>query len=1075
MSPVDPARIEQLLQEALTHATHAERHRFLTNACGDDAGLWNAVWDLLRNHFGREPQPTVLLGAGAANPGVEDERPGDLLADCQLVQIVGEGVSTTVWSAERRAPATGVVAVKIINTGANEFLMRQAALKPALMLLEHPNIARVHDSGMTKAGKPFLVTEHVTGVPITQFCDDQKIPLATRVKLFLQICEAVHHVHEKGLAHGDLKPSNILVQWNEVAEPVFKITDLGFAQMMGTGIITAEGQPRTPPAYLAPEQIGTGKMDMKGDILALGVLLHELITGRQPFFPLPIVTQLEDLRRAVRDAVPMKASECLKALPKAQLTGIALARRMDPTRLVELLEVHFDNLLMRTVQKQPHARPESLLVVAEALQGYLKVAKEEELPPTDMGSTVGSFLERNRSLFVTGAALTFLLIAGVTLGGWLWLREQRKDPAVAARKRAQGEGRTGEFMEQMFASLTAEKMKGRDTSLIKEMLDDACGRLDSLKDSPESQARMQETIGLTYLAMSHTAQAQTHLHGALENRHEALGPEHPDTLRTMRELATVFKEQGRHVESEAMLRKTLAAQRRVLGENHKDTFVTITVLAAVCEAQDQPVTSEQLFSDLWKLQKKVLGPDHMETLGTLGNYAAFLTRQNRPEEALELQKEELERTQRTCGQRDPRTLVSMSITASAYEAAGQPSEAERLYTGAMAIMKQALGPDHPDTLNQMDQVAALQRRQGRPVEALKLHQEVLESRKRTLGAQHPDTLLAMRHVAEDLDADGKRPAAEAVQENVLEILRNTSGPEHADTLAQMEVLAGTYEGHGRHTEAVTLQREVLKVRRHTLGSSNPKTLRSMAQVARSLSIMGHKDEAEKAQAEVIECTEGALGTGDPDTLEQVHALALMQRQHGRHPAAEKTWAKVLQIQQKALGPDHPDTLHTMHCLGDTLAAQGRLPDAEKMYRQALEIDRARAQPNPISLADSTAHLGRFWLQTERAQAAEPLLRECLELRKKHQPDDWRLHSAESLLGGALFQLRKHAEAGPLLRSGHDGLQARQDTIPTEGRFHLRDSLDRMARYTEAADGPAAAAAWKHKLAEFDQARPLASR
>lgn len=1075
MSPVDPARIEQLLQEALTHASHAERHRFLTNACGDDAGLWNAVWDLLRSHFGRDPQQAGALGAGTAAPGMEDERPGDFLADYQLLQIVGEGVSTTIWSAERTAQTPALVALKITNIGANEFLMRQAALKPALMLLEHPNIGRMHDCGMTKAGKPFLVTDHVAGVPITQFCDDQKIPLAARVNLFLQVCEAVHHAHAKGLAHGDLKPSNILVQWDGDARPVFKITDFGFAQMMGAGVVTADGRPRTPPAYLAPEQIGTGKMDMKGDIHSLGVLLFELTTGRHPFMLPPLVNNLEDLRRSVRDALPMKASECLGALPKAQLTGIALARRVDPARLVELLEVHFDSLLMRMVQKKPQARPESLLVVADTLQGYLKVAKDDDPPRAEMGSTVGSHIERNRSLFVTAAALTFLLIGVMTLVGWLWVRKQEGDPVLASRQHARNESRTGEFMEHMFASLTPEKIKGRDTTLIKEMLDGAAARLETLDASAETEARIQETIGLTYLAMSHTSQAQTHLQGAVDNRHEALGPDHPDTLRAMRGLATVFKEQGHHAESETLLRKTLTAQKRVLGQAHKDTFFTITVLAAVSEAQDQPRTSEKLLSGLWQLQKKVLGPNHMETLGTLGNYAAFLTRQDRPEEALMLEKERLERTQRSYGQRDSRTLVSMSITASAYEAAGQPAEAEKLYTGAMAVMKKALGPDHPDTLSHMDKVADLQRRKGRPAEALSLHQEVLDARKRTLGARHPDTLLAMRHVAEDLDADGKQNAAEAVQHNVLEILRNTSGPEHADTLAQMEVLANTYEGHGRHTETVALQREVLKVRRHTLGSSNPQTLRSMAQLARSLSIMGHKDEAEKVQAEVVECTEGALGTGDPDTLTQVHVLALMQQRHGHHAAAEQTWAKVLQIQQKALGADHPDTLRTMHCLADTLAAQNRLPDAEKIYHEALEIDRARPQPDPISLAASAARLGRFWLQTERAQAAEPLLRKCLELRKQHLPDDWRLHSAESLLGGALFHLQKVAEAAPLLRSGHAGLQAHQETIPAEDRFHLRDSLDRMSRYTEATDGPAAAAEWKHKLIEFDESRPLASR
>lgn len=379
MSPVDPARIEQLLQEALTHASHAERHRFLTNACGDDAGLWNAVWELLRNHFSSGSQQDVP-STGAATPGMEDEHPGDFLGDCLLQQVAGEGPSTTVWAAERPAPGTGCVALKVINTGANEFLMRQAALKPALMLLEHPNIARVHDSGMTKAGKPFLVTDLAQGVPITQFCDDQKVPLSMRVRLFLEVCEAVHHAHAKGLAHGNLKPSNVLVGLNEAAQPIFKITDFGFAQMMGTGVITPDGHPRTPTAYLAPEQIGTGKMDMKGDILALGVLLFELITGRLPFTTPPLMGNLEDLRRTVRDATPARASECLKALPKAQLYGIALARGTEPARLVELLEAHFDILLMRAMQKQAHARPESLLQLAEGLQGYLKAAQTAEAP-----------------------------------------------------------------------------------------------------------------------------------------------------------------------------------------------------------------------------------------------------------------------------------------------------------------------------------------------------------------------------------------------------------------------------------------------------------------------------------------------------------------------------------------------------------------------------------------------------------------------------------------------------------------------------------------------------------------------
>lgn len=1075
MNPVDPARVQALCQEALAYAGHIDRHRFLTSACGDDAGLWNAVWDTLRAHAAREAAHTP--GTGAAGPGQNGERTGDVLGDCHLLQIVGEGVATTVWMAERYSPATTCMAVKVVNVGANDFLMRHEALRHTLGRLEHPHIARAHDVGMTRGGRPFVITDLVSGVPITQFCDEQKLPLSARVRLFAQVCETVHEAHEKGVAHGGLKPGNILVWWSDEAQPVFKITDFGFAQAMGQSVITAGGHPRSPAAYLAPEQIGTGKAEVKGDLVALAALLFELLTGRLPFtIPTAQVRTLEDLRRTVRDAAPLRASECLHALPKAQLTAIALARRLEPSRLLSLAEAHFDALLLRAMQKQPHARVESARAMAEALQGYLKGAEEEEFHADGLGSDVGSFIDRNRSMFVVGLGIVAVLIGFFSLVGWLWLRDKRPDsPASTARRNAEGGSRSAAFLENMFTSLTPERIKGKDTTLVKEMLDDAAGRLDELDGHPETQARMQETIGLTYLAMSHTTPAQTHLQGALETRREVLGPDHRDTMRSMRELATVFKEQGRLPEAASLLRKTLDTQKRVLGPEHPDTFITITVLAAVCEAEEQPLTSEQLFTGLWKLQKKVLGPDHLETLGTMGSLAGLLGRQGRHDEAIKLEEERLERTQRTQGARSPRTVAAMTITASAYESGGQPSEAEKMYAASAKILEEVLGADHPGTLEQVDQMARLQRQQGRPGQALALDQQSLEARRRTLGAAHPDTLLTMRHVAEDLDAGGKPAAAETMQQDVLEILRSTSGPDHAATLEQTHVLAQTYERHGRAAEAAALRQHVVQARRQVLGSTHPQTVAALTQLAGALSLAGRQDEAEKAQAEAVACTQAALGAGDPDTLAQMLTLARMQQQHGHLDQAEATLNSILQIQHKAMGPQHPDTQLTMHCMAAVRLAQKRPDDAEKIYRDSLEIERERKPENPLLLAECTGHLGRLWLNAGRALDAEPLLRECLELRKKHPAPDWRLHCTESLLGHALLQLHKVSEAGPLLRSGYEGLQARRDTLPTEEQFHLRDSLERMARYVEITQGPAAAAAWKDKLAQLERPRPLALR
>lgn len=1070
---VDPARIELLFTEALTHANHIERHRFLSTACGHDAGLWNAVWDLLRNHFGKDGSHGSS-GGGAAAPTMDGEKPGDVLGDCHLLQIVGEGTSTVVWMAERHTPQTTCVALKIVNTGANDFLMRHAAAMPALMLLEHPGIARVHDTGMTNAGRPFIISDVVSGVPILKFCDDQKLALSARVRLFLQVCEAVHHAHEKGVAHGNLKPGNVLVQWSGEGQPVFTITDFGFASAMGPVVMTQDGHLRTPAAYLAPELVGTGKATVQGDILSLGTLLFELITGRLPFATPPQIHSLDELRRVAREAPPMKPSECLHALPKAQLTGIALGRKTEPTRLLELMEIHFDGVLMRALQKQPHGRPESLLMLAESLVPYLKAAEEEEAPaPTTGESNVGHFFFQNRSLFATAAALVLLLTAAAAVLGWLWVRHEKTPVQAISKKKPEGESPTTEFLTAMFAGLTPERIKGHDTTLLKGMLDEATGRLDTLKEYPEAGAQMQETIGLTYMAMSETGSAQKQLQGALEKRQNALGGDHPDTLRSMRQMAEVFHKEGHHPEAEALLRKTLGAQQRVLGPNHPDTFITITVLAAVCEAQDRPMDSEELFVNLWKLQKQVLGPDHMETLATMGNLAGLMGRQGRHDEVIEMEKERLDLTRQKLGTRHPRTLAAMTITAAAYEAGGEPSEAEKMYVGAMKIMKEALGPTHPDTLETMDKAALAQREQGRPRDALKLHQEALDARRSTLGAQHPDTLMSMRHVAEDLEADGQKTAAEGLQLDVLDVLRNACGPEHADTLAQTETVAETYESHGRHAEALTLHQQVLQARKHALGNNHPQTVHSMSLVARSLAASGRKAEAEAMQAELLTSMKASLGVGDPDTLAQMHALARMQQQHGRQTQAEKTWNEILQIQTKALGVDHPDTLATLQCLAQACLAQNRVPEAEKIHLQVLQLERDRKQPDPARVAESAATLGRFWLQLNRPAEAEPLLRECLNLHQKHQPDDWRRFSAESVLGDALLCLKRMAEAGPLLRSGHEGLSTRLATIPKTEHFHVRDAIERMGRFVELSDGPAAAIEWRHKLAAFDQSVQLA--
>jgi eukaryotic-like serine/threonine-protein kinase len=1026
----DPARVEQLFQEALKHAQHLQRHRFLAKECQVDSGVWNAVWDRLGGHFS---SGTGRLKAANA-PGLHDEKTGDELAGCHLLQIVGEGVSSVVWMAECADLAAHAVAVKIVDTHANDFLLRHAALEPALALLDHPGISKFHASGMTKNGKPFLISELAAGMPITRFCDDQKLPLRARVRLFLQVCDAVHHAHQKGVAHGGLKPGNVLVQWDDEGRPAFKITDFGFAHAMGTALINPAGTLRSPAAYLPLEQANGGKINTPCDIHALGVLLFELLTGSLPFTLPQMPTSLDDLRRLIREAVPADASIGLKTLCAAQLTGIAQNRRMRPEKLMLTVQHYFDGALLRAMQRQPHARQANVLELRDALHRYMLAAEEEEVEAEPhAGATVGNFISRNSGLLAMAAVLVLSLCGAFLLTGWLLIREKSPERTAEARQKAEDQTLIAKFLEEMFASLTLEHLKDRDTTLLKEMLDGASDKLDTLRDHPEARARMQETMGLTYLAMSEKASAQKQLHGALEKRQHVLGGEHPDTLRSMRQLAVVFKEQGRHVEAEVLLRQTLLKQQRVLG------------------------------------------PDHLETLATVGHLGSLLVRQGRHAEAIEMRHEHLNAARRVHGARHPQTVVSMLITAEAHEAGDQPTEAEKLHVGAMEILRSTLGPENPQTLAQVDKVAQMKRRMRRPDEALKLLHESLEAKKRVFGPQHPQTLQTMKSMAETFEEEGQEAAAETVHLDVLEILKKRHGPAHKVTLEQAEVVAESFERHGKHAQAGELRQNVLDIKARSLGRSHPQTLLAMRRLARSHAAAGRRAEAEALHFEAFEIMKRNYGAGDPDTLEQMLALAILQRSHARHVEAEKLCREMLHIQRLSLGAAHPDTLRTMQILAETLQEQGRLPEAESLLHEILKTERTRPKPTPPSLADATAHLGEFWLQTGRPDDAETVLRESLALRFKHQPGDWQRFSAESLLGGALLAQKKPLEAGPLLRSGYDGLQKHSQTIPGEERHHMRDAIERMAQFVETTEGAATAEAWKRKLMEFDQADHLAGR
>src|SRR5437588_11054068 len=349
---MNPSREEALFTLAV-EKTAAERAAFLDRECSGDAELRQRVEALLGAHekageFLNEPPAAVSAKTFVITTGMVPitEKAGDRIGRYKLLQQIGEGGCGVVYMAEQEEPVRRRVALKVIKLGMDtkSVIARSEAERQALALMDHPNLAKVFDAGATETGRPYFVMELVKGIPITRYCDENNLSTRDRLKLFVQVCQAVQHAHQKGIIHRDIKPNNLLVTLHD-GVPVPKVIDFGIAkattdqQLTDKTVFTAFEHFIGTPAYMSPEQAEMSGLDIdtRSDIYALGVLLYELLTGKTPFDPKELLASgLEAMRRTIREKEPMRPSTRLSITPSGELLVMARHRQIDPPKLVHL-------------------------------------------------------------------------------------------------------------------------------------------------------------------------------------------------------------------------------------------------------------------------------------------------------------------------------------------------------------------------------------------------------------------------------------------------------------------------------------------------------------------------------------------------------------------------------------------------------------------------------------------------------------------------------------------------------------------------------------------------------------------
>ncbi len=456
-----------------------ERARYLDEACAGHAGLRQRIEELLRageeaRGFLQEPAPGAQRpGDAPESPGpwpsaaIATERVGERIGRYKLLQQIGEGGCGVVYMAEQEEPVRRRVALKVIKLGMDtkQVIARFEAERQALAMMEHPHIAKVLDAGSTEAGRPYFVMELVRGIKISEYCDEHQLSTGERLGLFVQVCQAVQHAHQKGIIHRDLKPSNILVASND-GVAVAKVIDFGIAKatqgrLTDQTVFTALEQFIGTPAYMSPEQAELTMVDVdtRTDIYALGVLLYELLTGKTPFDTRQLLAcGLDAMRRTIREQRPERPSTKLSTMMEGELTRTAKLRHTETVKLVHLLRGDLDWIVMKCLEKDRARRYETANGLAMDIQRYLSCEPVLARPPSRLYEFQKT-VRRHKFGFAAAAAVIVVLAAGVLVSTWQAIRlgranrtatEKLFDSYLAqtrARRRDNREGQRFESLE----------------------------------------------------------------------------------------------------------------------------------------------------------------------------------------------------------------------------------------------------------------------------------------------------------------------------------------------------------------------------------------------------------------------------------------------------------------------------------------------------------------------------------------------------------------------------------------------------------------------------------------------------
>ncbi|UCC98475.1 MAG: tetratricopeptide repeat protein [Phycisphaerales bacterium] len=728
----------------------------------DDSSIFDAEPENLDRLFSQilgEPEGQEDPAKAATVDGVL-ERPGGQIGRYKLLSVLGEGGMGIVYLAQQEQPIKRQVALKVVKPGmdSKRVIARFEAERQALAQLDHPNIAHVHDAGTTEDRRPYFVMEYVKGLSITDHCDHHKLTIEDRLNLFRQVCLAVHHAHQKGIIHRDIKPSNILVstQDNQVLP---KVIDFGVAKALAQPLtertlVTEQGQLFGTPEYMSPEQVDMANedIDTRSDVYSLGVLLYVLLTGILPFDSDTLRTGgIDHIRQIIRDTEPKTPSTRLSSLGE-EAKKVAQSRRTEIATLAKKLHKELEWIPLKALRKERDERYRSALELADDIENYLKGAPLLAGPPSTV-YRLNKFIHRRWALAAGVAVVLIVVIAGVVGIAIFAIK--------AERRRTEAQAIADFLMSDLITSADPEVgVHGGDLTTHR-FLDNVSENLEAkFTNHPLVEASIRETLGWRYRSLSDLKATERHFERALQLRKEHLGPEHQETLNSVKNLGWLRSFQGRNQEAAELLEESMSTCRRVLGEEN-DTMLSIArALGAVYTNLGRNDEAEQLYLKYTPIARRVLGEKKGLSLLMVGQLGITYEALGRYDEA---EHQFLEMLRLREGVRDDDNALTLrfkSFLAGVYTKQKRYGQAERLYLDILPIQRRLLGDEHRMTLHSVTGLARVYTHLGKYDEAEPLLLESLQGRRKVLGEENPDTLASWNKLIDLYEAWDKPEEAE---------------------------------------------------------------------------------------------------------------------------------------------------------------------------------------------------------------------------------------------------------------------------------------------------------------------------